>query len=222
MESWQQKAACRGLPSDWFVTSLSEWELERAKEVCARCPVRAQCQALGDEVEVGFPLIMLEGVWGGEGPRERAIRRSPNTQVFPAEFRRGRRRGPRPLAHGNPNTYTKLKCRCFWCCDAHRIKMKVYRRKLREGRLRKYQPSHGNVTCYRRGCRRDECVAAHAKDKQYRDRLKRAATQTGATVQCKWCLKTEVVTDERSKRRIYCSEACYSQARNERRRKKAA
>jgi WhiB family redox-sensing transcriptional regulator len=55
---------CADLPSALFFPSEGAG-VEDAKEVCAECPVRAQCleYALAERIE--------HGVWGGSSERER-------------------------------------------------------------------------------------------------------------------------------------------------------
>jgi len=73
--TWVRQAACRGMPVNWWFpdpddTKVAEM-VERAKSVCAGCPVLAPCQRWG----LGHPAE--RGVWGGltEGERRRVRRR---------------------------------------------------------------------------------------------------------------------------------------------------
>lgn len=65
----QQKAACNG-KSDLSFFPLSNYgkltlqEIQRAKDTCARCPVRVQCLKIA--VENGY-----FGIWGGTTEDER-------------------------------------------------------------------------------------------------------------------------------------------------------
>lgn len=62
--SWHQHAACRGLdPALFFVGRGGP--SEPAKEVCASCPVRAEC------LDAGLDPQELWGVWGGKSGLER-------------------------------------------------------------------------------------------------------------------------------------------------------
>ncbi|MDY6995223.1 MAG: WhiB family transcriptional regulator [Actinomycetota bacterium] len=69
---WRLRARCRGLPTDLFYASeLHQGSLRRAREeevkqICLRCPVRAQCLAHALE----HPE--RHGIWGATTPRERA------------------------------------------------------------------------------------------------------------------------------------------------------
>ena len=53
-----ESTPCRTEPELWFAESPADVEL--AKELCRRCPVRSQC--LAGAVDRGEPW----GVWGGE------------------------------------------------------------------------------------------------------------------------------------------------------------
>lgn len=73
VEEWFQAAACRaGQPDELFVRGA---EQNKAKQVCAGCPVRTEClaEALDNRIEWG--------VWGGLTERERRalLRRRPDT-----------------------------------------------------------------------------------------------------------------------------------------------
>jgi len=66
--AWMQQGLCRGMTAVFFSTAPSN--LERARAICAGCPVREEClqYALGD--------AELEGVWAGLTAKERrAMRR---------------------------------------------------------------------------------------------------------------------------------------------------
>ncbi len=62
---WQLRAACRGIDSALFFHPANERGASResreaqAKQVCARCPVVAQCREHAVSVEESF------GTWGG-------------------------------------------------------------------------------------------------------------------------------------------------------------
>ncbi|MCW2529240.1 MAG: transcription factor WhiB [Pseudonocardiales bacterium] len=68
---WQGKAVCRGTDPEVFFMGENErgsrkrLHEERAKAMCAQCPVRQAC--LDWAVEVGEAF----GVWGGTTPGER-------------------------------------------------------------------------------------------------------------------------------------------------------
>ncbi|MFC7468579.1 WhiB family transcriptional regulator [Actinomadura keratinilytica] len=93
---WQLLAACRGVDSSLFFHPEGERGAARsaretsAKEVCMRCPVRAECAAHALAVREPY------GVWGGltEDEREELMGRA-RTRLTPAGAAR-RRVLPRP------------------------------------------------------------------------------------------------------------------------------
>ncbi|MCD2191869.1 WhiB family transcriptional regulator [Actinomycetospora endophytica] len=85
---WQRRAACRSLPESLFFHPDGERDprrsrrVDRAKQICARCPVRGPCFSHSLSAEEPY------GTWGGVDERERvAILR--------------RRRGARTAAGGH-------------------------------------------------------------------------------------------------------------------------
>ena len=64
--SWIRRAACRGMPAAPFYPPPGG-AVAAALEVCARCPVRAECdrhaRAVGEEY----------GIWGGRTETDRAL-----------------------------------------------------------------------------------------------------------------------------------------------------
>ena len=72
VEDWAPRAACRAeAPDQLFVRGA---EQNKAKQLCAGCPVRTEClaEALDNQIEWG--------VWGGMTERERRalLRRHPH------------------------------------------------------------------------------------------------------------------------------------------------
>ena len=72
--AWRQSAACRNYDSRLFFpigkTGRAAAEIQRAKAVCAVCPVRTECLAFALETHQDY------GVWGGRDEDERrALRR---------------------------------------------------------------------------------------------------------------------------------------------------
>ena len=66
---WQDQAACRGEPPQWFDAETGQ-DAARALAVCAGCPVRRECflAAAADRAE--------SGVWGGidlSAPHRQAV-----------------------------------------------------------------------------------------------------------------------------------------------------
>jgi WhiB family transcriptional regulator, redox-sensing transcriptional regulator len=78
---WQMRGACRGMDSAFFFHPEGERgparasREARAKQVCAACPVLAQCAAHALEVHEPY------GVWGGlsESERDEIIRSQDRT-----------------------------------------------------------------------------------------------------------------------------------------------
>ena len=69
--SWREQAACRGLDPDLFFPGRGELA-EPAKQVCAVCPVSAEClDAANDGLE-------KFGIWSGLSERQRRDLRSPS------------------------------------------------------------------------------------------------------------------------------------------------
>lgn len=71
--NWAAKGACRHADPELFfpITPVgpAAAQLARAKEVCACCPVRAQCLEYALETAQSF------GVWGGASEDERRVMR---------------------------------------------------------------------------------------------------------------------------------------------------
>jgi hypothetical protein len=57
--SWQQLAVCRGMRLATFFPEAGD-DVEPAREVCRRCPVRVECR--GYALEAVEPLLV--GIWG--------------------------------------------------------------------------------------------------------------------------------------------------------------
>ena len=76
VEDWTIAAACRPMdPDELFVQGASQ---NRAKAICAACPVRTECLADALDNRVEF------GVWGGMTERERRalLRRHPDVRSW--------------------------------------------------------------------------------------------------------------------------------------------
>ncbi|MGY4923644.1 WhiB family transcriptional regulator [Streptomyces sp. 900105755] len=72
--SWRERAACQDVDPDLFfpigTAGLTLVQIDEAKAVCTRCPVRERC--LQWALDVG----QVEGIWGGTTESERrAMRR---------------------------------------------------------------------------------------------------------------------------------------------------
>lgn len=71
---WRELAACRSCDPEFFFpigkTGRAIAEIQRAKAVCAACPVRAECLAFALETHQDY------GIWGGcDDDERRALRR---------------------------------------------------------------------------------------------------------------------------------------------------
>lgn len=70
-ESWRQDAACAGSdPNLFFPSGDDEAQVDKAKDVCATCPVREAC------LQYALTTNQTDGVWGGlTGAERRRLRR---------------------------------------------------------------------------------------------------------------------------------------------------
>lgn len=68
--TWRTDAACADMDPDLFFAG-DDQDVDAAKQVCARCPVRIEC------LETALAVNEMHGVWGGmaESERRRLIRR---------------------------------------------------------------------------------------------------------------------------------------------------
>lgn len=69
--NWKQDAACVGYPTRWWYPELGNGlrETQKARAVCADCPVQEECLTAGLERHE-------DGIWGGYNVKERkALRR---------------------------------------------------------------------------------------------------------------------------------------------------
>jgi Transcription factor WhiB len=110
LEPWQGRAGCLGVPLEVFfnVGPASVRSFDGAREICAACPVIADCREMTDRAERGLTRGYLYGSVGGETPTERARRRScsgskSNTPTEPRDETAGRsvgRAGLEPATDG--------------------------------------------------------------------------------------------------------------------------
>ena len=67
--SWQSRAACLHCDPDMFFpiapSGPALQQIEQAKAVCARCPVRREC------LQYALATRQVHGVWGGTSEEER-------------------------------------------------------------------------------------------------------------------------------------------------------
>jgi len=77
-DAWMLHAACRGMdPALFYPTgtlgAAAQADIAKAKDVCARCPVREPC------LELGMAVSVDHGVWGQTSPDDRReLRRQRN------------------------------------------------------------------------------------------------------------------------------------------------
>lgn len=84
MSGWRERAACRGLPVEWWFGDAGA-DYARARTICAGCPVTSECLDFITSVPVYGSVYAPDGfggewrshgMWGGTTPRERrAVRR---------------------------------------------------------------------------------------------------------------------------------------------------
>lgn len=69
--TWRESAACRALDPDLFFpigkAGPAIAQAQRAKEICARCPVRPSCLTFALDTRQDY------GIWGGYDEQERRI-----------------------------------------------------------------------------------------------------------------------------------------------------
>lgn len=61
VDAWKERAACRGADTNMFFPSgkgVSKAEVDRALEICSRCPVKEEC------FEYATTGMVTVGVWG--------------------------------------------------------------------------------------------------------------------------------------------------------------
>lgn len=73
MDSWQDRARCRGMDTDLFFpdgkTGQAAVQAATAKAVCRSCEVREEC------LDFAIRAKFLYGIFGGLDPEERKYRR---------------------------------------------------------------------------------------------------------------------------------------------------
>lgn len=107
---WTEEAACLGLADrrldPWHPGRADPGAYTEAKQVCLRCPVRAQC--LDFALDLMQRLGAVAGMFGGLTPRElRALARERGLPT-------------RAVAqHGTRARYVNYQCRCDLCRRAN-------------------------------------------------------------------------------------------------------
>lgn len=134
--NWLDAAACKDMDSEVFFPGRG-MDLQPAKQVCKRCPIKELCLEYALRNEEKF------GVWGGTSERERRAmrreRRSPDAAVpIPV-------RGPTPIQHGTVNGYkAHMKRGIVPACDACRA-AQAKQSRLRMQEMRKRRRAAGEV-----------------------------------------------------------------------------
>ena len=77
MDDWQDRAACKGMDPDLFhpFNPWRDWrQVREAKQVCASCPVTAECleMVMDAESETWGGRSIRVGIYAGLTPSERA------------------------------------------------------------------------------------------------------------------------------------------------------
>lgn len=116
--TWRTEASCKGLDPDLFFPERGE-PTAHIKAVCEGCPVKAECLALG--LELDGP-----GVWGGTSERERVGLRAgqPRSRVC---VRCGETFTFEPGRVGQPRRYCGEEC-AYWARRASKTASKLRRR----------------------------------------------------------------------------------------------
>lgn len=60
---------CQRAPDDWFPDSQNATDIRSLRQICACCPLQAECLTLAVAVYRDLP-DMLHGIWGGLTGRE--------------------------------------------------------------------------------------------------------------------------------------------------------
>lgn len=93
---WQTLAACRGMGTELFFPSRGDTStVVAALQVCAGCPVRAECEKAGRN---------QPGIWGGLSDRARRRNRGPRLADC-------KHCGERFVADHSSQRYCSLSCR---------------------------------------------------------------------------------------------------------------
>lgn len=94
MDNWREQASCSTYDSEMFFPDMAAYRdggVDRAKAVCRRCPVEAEC------LQAAMAAGEKNGIWGGRTPEERAkLRRRMLRRPEPSKPC-SRCRKPRPL-----------------------------------------------------------------------------------------------------------------------------
>lgn len=147
--AWAALAKCKGMDPALFFpehdNSPTNRSVQRAKEVCATCPVRLECLDHAVKNRERF------GIFGGTTPKERG---TTHLRVCPeCELVYGVANKP-----GRPEAYCSPRCK-----DVARERQKrehFERNSDNPGTM--FEKGHGKVSKYHRGCRCSACRRAVA------------------------------------------------------------
>lgn len=115
--SWMEDARCVGAPLEMFFPDIGE-SSAKARRVCAKCPVKAECLQYG--------LGELTGIWGGTTDKERRVIR-----------RNGAPPKKKGVAKcGTYSGHTAHRARGEKPCDACEEARRVYEREYRDRKRR--------------------------------------------------------------------------------------
>lgn len=118
---WHMRAACLGFiqqGKDWWFPTVGRpgTDDKTAKQICATCPVSAEC--LADAMQQGAYCV---GIWGGTNAEDRRRLRTKGTKPAPIPA----------IRHGTTYRYDKHKCRCDLCKKAHSTAQARYKKRKR-------------------------------------------------------------------------------------------
>lgn len=154
---WMTRALCTGADPDlWFPERGSNsHDVQPAIRICRECPVSRDCYELADRNNE------THGIWGGVNFASKKNRRhtllGAMNELWAAQ-------GLTPV---KPHTERR---------DAVILPMPAARTSLPRAQ-RGRQPQHGNESCWRRGCRCEDCTAWKARQD---DRRRQAAAEAAS------------------------------------------
>lgn len=168
MSDWTKRAACVDKPHSWWFPTGATNPI-RAKEICASCPVQAEC------LDFALTTNQQWGIWGGLDVEQRHGQRA--YRVIHCNVC-GRTFTWLPVS-GPPPRFCSGSCR-----RVNHNKSVSDSRKRRVGSNRGMGRTHGLIATYNDGCRCEQCKEASALKKQRQRERKRVANavQSGETL----------------------------------------
>lgn len=70
---WMGDALCAQVGPDLFFPEVPGQNVQKARTICGRCPVLAQCEEHARALEGNAAAARRHGAWGGRSPKERAV-----------------------------------------------------------------------------------------------------------------------------------------------------